>query len=383
MSASVTPKQYPNYSPGLEGVIGGVTTISDIDSDRSSLMYRGYDVHDLAENGTFEETAFLLLYGKLPNAEELHTFMDTLRRTRRLAGEVMAALRITPRHLHPMDQLKVAYTMLAGFDPNYAYNDHGANVRKAIRIIATAPVIVAAGHRLRHGLEPVECDPELGAAGNFLYMLTGERPDPETERTFDATLTLYAEHGYNASTFACRVTVSTLSDLYSGIVSGIGTLKGPLHGGANEEAMRMMLEIGSPANAEAWVREALATKKKVMGFGHREYKKADSRALWLTPVAKRLGERLGNTTWGSISDVLEQVMFEEKGLYPNVDFPAAYLYYLLGIPIELYTPIFVVARVAGWSAHAIEQLDNNRLIRPKAIYEGPAGLKWLPVAERA
>lgn len=382
MSASATPKQYPNYSPGLEGVIGGITTISEIDSDRSSLMYRGFDVHDLAENGTFEETAFLLLYGKLPNAEELHTFLDTLKRTRLVAGEVQAALRMTPRHLHPMDQLKVAYTMLAGFDPNYAYDDHGANIRKAIRIIATAPVIVAAGHRLRHGLEPIEPDEELGTAANFLYMLTGERKDPETERTFDSTLTCYAEHGFNASTFACRVTVSTLSDLYSGIVSGIGTLKGSLHGGANEEAMRMMMEIGSPANAEAWVRDALATKKKIMGFGHREYKKGDSRALWLGPVAKKLGERIGNTTWGHIADVLERVMFEEKGLYPNVDFPAAYLYYLMEIPIELYTPIFVVARVAGWSAHAIEQLDNNRLIRPTVIYEGPKGLPWVPVAKR-
>ncbi|MFQ3587553.1 MAG: citrate/2-methylcitrate synthase [Fimbriimonadaceae bacterium] len=373
---------YPNYSPGLEGVIGGITTISEIDSDRSSLVYRGYDVHDLAQNGTFEETCYLLLYGKLPNREELNGFLDTLRRVRQLPAEVVVALRLTPKHLHPMDQLKVAYTMLAGFDPNYGHEDHGSNVRKAMRIIATAPAMVAAGHRLRHGQEPIEPHPDLATAANFLYMLTGQVPDEETAKIFDSTLTLYAEHGFNASTFACRVTVSTLSDLYSGIVSGIGTLKGPLHGGANEEAMRMLLEIGTPANAESWVREALATKKKVMGFGHREYKKGDSRALWLGPVAKDLGIKRGNPTWGKIADILERVMLEEKGLYPNVDFPAAYLYYLLGIPIELYTPIFVVARVSGWSAHAIEQLDNNRLIRPTVIYEGPKHRPWVPIDER-
>jgi citrate synthase len=213
-------------------------------------------------------------------------------------------------------------------------------------------------------------------------MLHGERADKFTEDLFDSTLTLYSEHGFNASTFACRVCVSTLSDLYSGIVTGIGTLKGPLHGGANEEAMRMMLEIGSPANAEAWIRDALKNKKKVMGFGHREYKKGDSRALWLSPRAKELGTRMGNTTWGHMADILEQVMLDEKGLYPNVDFPAAYMYYLLGIPIELYTPIFVVARVAGWSAHAIEQLSNNRLIRPKAIYTGPRNVEYVALIDR-
>lgn len=382
MSLTAIQQQYPNYSPGLEGVPGGITKIADIDSDRSSLQFRGYDVHELAEFASYEETAYLLLYEKLPTHDELHAFVDTMNRSRRLPGEVMAALRMTPRHMHPMDQLKVAYTMLAGFDPNYGHEDHGSNVRKAIRIIAAAPTIVAAGHRLRHGEEPIEPDLTLGTAANFLYMLTGKRPDAETQQIFDSTLTLYAEHGFNASTFACRVCVSTLSDIYSGIVTGIGTLKGPLHGGANEEAMRMLLEIGSPSNAEAWVRDALATKKKIMGFGHREYKKADSRALWLGPEAKKLGIRIGNPVWGQIADILERVMLEEKGLYPNVDFHASYIYYNLGIPIELYTPIFVVARVAGWSAHAIEQLDHNRLIRPKAIYEGHRNLAYVKIDER-
>lgn len=380
MSATTT---YPNYSPGLEGVVAGITTISEIDSDRSSLVFRGYDVHELAEYGSFEQTAYLLLYGKLPNKHELNGFKDTLNRARDLPGEVIAALRMTPSHLHPMDQLKVAYTMLSGFDPNYGKDDHGANVRKAIRIIASAPTIVAMGHRLRHGKEPVQPDYALSTAGNFMYMLTGQRPDAYTEKVMDAAMTLYAEHGFNASTFACRVTVSTLSDIYSGIISGIGALKGPLHGGANEEAMRMLLEIGTPDNAESWVREALAEKKKIMGFGHREYKNHDSRALYLSKLAKEIGERMGNPTWGRIADTLEKVMYEEKGIRPNVDFPAAYAFYLLHIPIELYTPIFVMARVAGWSAHAIEQLSHNRLIRPKAIYEGPKQQSWVPIEDRA
>ncbi len=381
MSVNVT-EQYPNYSPGLEGVPGGLTKISDIDSDRSSLQFRGYDVHELAEKCTYEEVAYLLLYEKLPTADELHAFRDSMNRARKLPGEVSAALRMAPRHLHPMDQIKIAYTMQAGFDPNYGHEDKGSNIRKAIRIIASAGTIVAAGHRLRHGEEPIDPDPKLSTAANFLYMLTGNVPDEATEKLFDSTLTMYAEHGFNASTFACRVCVSTLSDVYSGIVTGVGTLKGPLHGGANEEAMRMLLEIGSPAKAEAWIRDALVNKKKVMGFGHREYKKGDSRALWLGPRAKELGKRIGNPTWGQIADTLEKVMLEEKGLYPNVDFPAAFLYYNLGIPIELYTPIFVVARVAGWSAHAIEQLENNRLIRPKAIYTGEKNVKFVEMKDR-
>ncbi|HVL39132.1 MAG TPA: citrate/2-methylcitrate synthase, partial [Fimbriimonadaceae bacterium] len=272
--------------------------------------------------------------------------------------------------------------LLAGFDDDYDANDREANIRKAVRITGAAPTIVAAGHRIRVGQEPIDPDPSLGTAGNFLYMLSGQRPDAYTEKVFDATLTLYAEHGFNASTFAARVCVATLSDIYSGIVTGIGTLKGPLHGGANEEAMRMLQEIGAPENAEGWIRDALANKKKIMGFGHREYKKGDSRAMWLTPKAKELGQRKGETKWGDIADTLERVMLEEKGLYPNVDFPAAYFYYLLGIPIDLYTPIFVIARVTGWSAHIVEQLDNNRLIRPKAIYEGPSNIEFVPLDRR-
>jgi len=383
MSSPVT--EYPNYSPGLEGVVAGISQISDIDSDRSSLQYRGYDVHDLAEQGSFEETAYLLLFGKLPNAGELAAFRKTLGEEREVPEAVYTALKAMPKSTHPMDMIRTAYSILAPFDPDYTApsTDHDANVRKAVRIVAKASTMVANGHRIRQGLEPLKPNPEHSIAENFLYLMTGAAPIPKTVETLDASLTLYAEHGFNASTFANRVTVATLSDLYSGVVTGIGTLRGPLHGGANEEAMRMILEIGEPSNAQAWIDDALATKKKIMGFGHREYKKGDSRAMYMSKVAKELGEETGNTKFGEIAEVLERTMLERKNIYPNVDFPAAYAYYLLDIPIDLYTPIFVVARVSGYCAHAIEQLDNNRLIRPKCIYDGARNLDYVPLADRA
>lgn len=383
MSAPTATK-YPNYSPGLEGIIAGVSTISEIDSDRSSLQYRGYDVHDLAEKGSFEQTAYLLLFEKLPNQAELDAFKKTLAAEREVPEAVYTALKALPKDTHPMDMIRTAYSVLAPFDPDYTVpsTDKDANLRKAVRILAKAGTMVANGHRIRQGLEPLKPKPEHGIAANFLYLMNGEEPLAKTVQVMDASLTLYAEHGFNASTFACRVTVATLSDLYSGIVSGIGTLRGPLHGGANEEAMKMILKIGEPSNAQAWIDDALANKGKIMGFGHREYKKGDSRAMYMTKVAKELGRESGNTKFGEIADILEKTMLEKKNLHPNVDFPAAYAYYLLGIPIDLYTPIFVVARVSGWSAHAIEQLANNRLIRPKAIYEGEANLTYPEIGSR-
>ncbi len=375
---------YPNYSPGLEGVIAGISKISEIDSDRSSLQYRGYDVHDLAEKGCFEQTAYLLLNEKLPTQAELDAFKKQLAAEYEVPEGVYAALKAMPKNSHPMDLLRTGYSVLAPSDPDYAEpaTNREANLRKAVRIVAKGGALVGNAHRIRQGLEPLKPDASLSVAGNFLYLMSGEKPDEYTEKVMDASLTLYAEHGFNASTFACRVTVATLSDLYSGIVSGIGTLKGPLHGGANEEAMRMILEIGTPENAEAWVRDALTNKKKIMGFGHREYKKGDSRAFYMSKVAKEIGQRKGNTTYGEIANTMERVMLEEKNLFPNVDFPAAYAYYLLGIPIDLYTPIFVMARVSGWSAHAIEQLSNNRLIRPTAIYEGAKNEPYVSIESR-
>ncbi|HSI71552.1 MAG TPA: citrate/2-methylcitrate synthase [Fimbriimonas sp.] len=381
MSAVAT--QYP-YSPGLEGVPAGVSRVSDIDSDRSSLQYRGYDVHDLAEQGSFEETSFLLIHGHLPTPSELDAYKKRLAEYRDVPPQVYDALRAMPKNAHPMDWIRTAFSVVAGYDPDYdkPSSDREANVRKAERIVARAGTMVANGFRISKGQDPIAPDPNLGHAANFLYVLGGKKGDDFTAHVLDTSLTLYAEHGFNASTFACRVCVATLSDLYSGIIAGISTLKGPLHGGANEAAMEMILEIGSADKAEEWIRDALTNKKKIMGFGHREYKKGDSRAMYMSKVAKEIGRRKGNTTYGDIADVLEGVMLKEKNLYPNVDFPAAYAYYLLDIPIELYTPIFVVARVSGYAAHAIEQLENNRLIRPKAIYEGEKNLEYVALANR-
>lgn len=376
---------YPNYSPGLEGVIGGITTISDIDSDTSSLIYRGYNVHDLASKGSFEETAHLLLVGHLPNQSELDAFKKTIASEYEVPAEVYTALKQLPKDCHPMDIAKVGFAVYAPFDPDYAKptTEDAANVRKAIRILAKASTIVGNGHRIRSGQEPLKPNASHTIAQNFLHLMSGdETPDQETAHVLDSSMTLYAEHGYNASTFACRVTVATLSDIYSGIVSGIGTLKGPLHGGANEEAMKMIEEIGEPEKAEAWIRDALATKKKIMGFGHREYKKRDPRAIYMTVIAKDLAIKKGVEKYAKIADILEHVMETEKGIYPNVDFPAAYAYFALGIPIDLYTPIFVIARVSGWSAHVLEQLRNNRLIRPNCIYEGSTKETWVPIEER-
>lgn len=377
-------KEYENYSPGLQGVIAGITTISHIDVPTSSLTYRGINVHELAEKGTFEETAFLLLFGYLPKKAELDEFKATLAKERHIPNHVWEALRLCDSGMHPMDRLKVGYGMLCALDPDYKKpaTDHDANVRKAIRIIAKASTLVAGDYRIMKGEKPIDPDPNAGTAANFLYMLTGSHPDDFTANAMDTSLTLYAEHTFNASTFACRVCVATLSDLYSGILTGIGTLKGPLHGGANEEAMKMMLQVGTPEKAEEWTRNALANKEKIMGFGHREYRKSDSRAGILTQLGKELGKRTGNTTWGDIADTMEKIMWDEKQLFPNVDFPAAYTYYLMGIPVELYTPIFVIARTSGWCTHMIEQLDNNRLIRPNCIYEGSEPKGYTPIDER-
>ncbi len=382
MSAIQT--QYPNYSPGLEGVPAGITSISEIDSDRSSLTYRGYNVHDLAEQGSYEQTAYLLIYKKLPTAQELADFNELLGAERQVPEQVYQAIAALPKDANPMDSIRTGYSVLAAYDPDYRADvmDFDAKVRKAVRIIAKASTMVGNGYRISQGLDPIEPNPKHSSAANLLHLITGTEPDPKTVETMDVSLTLYAEHGFNASTFACRVTVSTLSDLYSGVVAGISTLRGPLHGGANEEAMRMILEVGTPENAEAWIRDALATKKKIMGFGHREYKKGDNRAFHMSKVAKQLGIEKGITKYSEIAEILERVMLEEKGIYPNVDLPTGYAYYLLGIPIDLYTPIFAVARVAGYSAHAIEQLTHNRLIRPKAIYEGPTYLPYVPIADR-
>jgi 2-methylcitrate synthase/citrate synthase II len=373
------------YSPGLEGVIAGTTSLSEIDIEKSRLVYRGYDVHDLAEKGCFEETAYLLFYGELPTRQQLTEFQERLAQERSVPSYVYEVLRQTPREAHPMDRLKVAVSALAPSDPDYNADptDREANLRKATRLTAKMGNLVANSWRIANGQEVIEPHPKLHTAANFLYMLFGKEPDDLNTKTLDTSLVLYAEHGYNASTFAARVTVSTLSDIYSGVVSAIGALKGPLHGGANEKAMEMLMEIGSPERAEPYIKEALAQKKKIMGFGHREYKISDSRAGIMSEMGHRIAEQKGDKRWVEIADIVERVMKQEKNLFPNVDFPAAYTYYLMGIPIPLYTPIFAVSRITGWTAHIIEQLDNNRIIRPKCLYEGPAPRPYIPIDQRS
>jgi citrate synthase len=290
--------------------------------------------------------------------------------------------KLYPKNSNPMDMLKAAAALLALHDPEKDDDSHDANIRKAIRLVAKFPAMIAWSYRLSRGQDIIQPDNSLAHGENFLYMLLGKKPDPYVAHVFDISLICYADHGFNASTFASRVTVSTMSDIYSGTTSAIGTLKGSLHGGANEEAMYMLMEIGTPENAEHWVMDALATKKKIMGFGHREYKTGDPRAAILTGMAGEVSEKLGDSKWYRIATIVEDLMRREKNIVPNVDFPTSYVYYLMGLPIEIYTPIFALSRIAGWTAHMIEQLDNNRLIRPKAIYEGPQHLDYVPRAQR-
>ena len=387
---STTAKSKTDYSPGLEGVMAGYTAISEVDGDANRLAYRGYDVVDLVQSCSFDEVAYLLLFGKLPNCIELTDFRRTVGENRHVPGVVYDLLDHFPPDTHPMDTLRAGVSTLAAFDEDRDDNSHEANLRKAVRLYAQMPTLVVNSHRILHSLPPIAPDPMLDHNTNFFHMLGSISPRHASladahglrEDVFNVTQILYAEHGYNASTFAARVTVSTLSDLHSGVVSAIGTLKGPLHGGANEAAMAMLEEIGDASKATEWVKTALAGKKKIMGFGHREYKRGDVRAKIFKERAIVLGQKMGDTHWHDISEVVEAEMLAAKNLLPNVDFPVASAYALMGIPTPLYTPIFVMARITGWSAHIIEQLDNNRLIRPANGYNGPHGLKVTPLEER-
>lgn len=370
------------YSPGLEGVIAGTTVLSHVNPERNSLMYRGYDIQDLVRHSSYEEVAFLLVKGHLPTQSEFQAFCKELKANRELPSTIVDTFKTLPPNSNPMDMLKVGVALLALHDPDKDDNSHDANVRKAVRLIAKFPQLIAYSYRINRGQDVVAPDNTLEHGENFLYMLLGKKPDSYIANVFDRSLMCYADHGFNASTFSSRVTVSTLSDLYSGTLAAIGALKGPLHGGANEEAMKMLQEIRSPEEAEAWVMDAIASKKKIMGFGHREYKTGDPRAEIMTGLGAEMSEKLGDVRWYKTAEIVEKVMRREKNILPNVDFPTAYIYYLMELPIEIYTPIFALARIAGWTAHMIEQLDNNRLIRPKALYEGPAHLDYIPIEQR-
>jgi citrate synthase len=367
------------YSPGLEGVIAGETAVSTVEG---GLRYRGYPVTELAEKCNFDEVAYLLLYGDLPKQKQLDDFQARVAAARRLPAPLKELFPAVPKWTPPMDALRTAVSILAHFDQDVDDNSAEANLRKAERLYAQIPLAIAEQFRAHKGLQPIKAVPELGHAASFLYLLRGKEATPEEVRAFDVSLTLYAEHEFNASTFTARVTVSTLSDLHSGVVAAIGALKGPLHGGANEKVMSLLEAAGGPETAEKWIRDALVRKEKVMGFGHRVYKTGDIRAKVLRDYARKAAERTGQMKWEETADIIERVMEAEKKLLPNLDWPAGRLYHALDLEIPIYTPIFVMSRITGWSAHIIEQLANNRLIRPRGRYTGPALKTVVPIGER-
>ncbi len=354
--------------PGLEGVIAGDTDIACVDQGR--LLYRGYDISELAEKAGYEEVAHLLLYGALPNKAQLAAFRDTLTRSHGLPKEVVQTIRSTPREVPMMDVLRTAISMAGHFDP-VADNDLDALRCRAVWLIAICSDVVAARFRLLMSKEPVAAKSGLSHAAQLLYTCHGSDPDEQSARVLDLTLVLYAEHEFNASTFTCRVITSTASDMVSAVVGAIGALKGPLHGGANEQAIKLINRFKSGKEARGWAENALATKQKIMGFGHRVYKQGDHRAHILEQDMRRLAEKKGRKDLVEIYDAIKDVMVNKaKPIYPNVDFPCGLTYYLLGLPPDLYTPLFVCSRVAGWCAHYIEQSQNNRLFRPLSRYVG-------------
>ncbi|MBI3805464.1 MAG: citrate synthase [Nitrospirae bacterium] len=367
--------------PGLEGVLAGESAICDVEETTGGLLYRGYRIEALAESASFEEVAYLLLIGKLPNRKELSDFSTELAAARPLPGTVRRFLKSVPRDVNPMDFLRTAVSFLGLEDPDRSVNEHPANLRKAIRLIAQIPSLLAAFRSAPQAPPPP--DPELSHAANLLYLITGSRPDPFSAKVMEVSLILYAEHEFNASTFAARVTASSLSDLHSAVTSAIGSLKGPLHGGANEAVMKMLLEIGGSEQADRYIGERLARKERIMGFGHRVLKSGDPRSDIIKKYACTLGEQKNDRSWFDLSSRIEEKIRREKGLYPNLDFYSASAYYLLGLPIEFDTPLFVCSRIAGWSAHVMEQHDHNRLIRPRCRYTGPGERPYLPIASRS
>ena len=367
---------------GLEGVVATTSSICFINGEAGVLSYRGYNIHSLAENATFEEVVYLLWHNKLPNKSELEQLKSELAQARELPGEVIGFLKSVPEAT-PMDVLRTAVSMLGLFDSIAADGSEEANRKKAAKLVAKIPAIVSSFDRLRSGKAIIAADPSLSHAANFLYTLTGKRPDEVMEKVFDIALILHADHELNASTFAARVTAATLSDIYSAVTSAIGALKGPLHGGANEAVVRMLLASKNPEDAVQKAKSDLANKVKVPGFGHRVYRVFDPRAVHLKKLSEELGKRTGHGELFEKSARVERAMKEAKNLNANVDFYSASTYYSLGIPVDIFTPVFAVSRIAGWTAHILEQYENNRLIRPRAEYTGaPDGQTWTPIEAR-
>jgi citrate synthase len=368
---------------GLEGVVATSSSICYIDGDKGILSYNGFNINELASHASFEEVIFLLWNGRLPTQTELTALKSKLVAERELPAEVTAFLKGVPKGAVPMDVLRTAVSLLSLYDPIAADMSNDANVAKAVKLMARVSTLVTSFDQLRNGRAVAPGDPNLGYAANFLYTLTGKKPDQVMERVFDVALILHADHELNASTFAARVTAATLSDIYSSVTSAIGALKGPLHGGANEAVIQMLLKTKTPDDAVAKVKADLANKVKIPGFGHRVYHTLDPRAIHLKAFSEQLGKSTGHTDLYEKSSRVEQAVSEAKGLNANVDFYSASCYYSLGIPIDLFTPIFAVSRMSGWTAHILEQYRNNRLIRPRADYTGlPDGQPWVPIEKR-
>jgi citrate synthase len=365
---------------GLEGIVATTSSISSIID--GVLTYRGIDIDDLAEHSSFEEVAYLLWYGKLPTKSELDQLRSDLGSNAAIVDSVIQQIKLYPKDTNSMAALRTAVSSLALYDDEANDMSPEANLRKAIRLQAQLPTVIAAFARIRDGKEPIAPKSGVSISYNFLYMLTGKEPEAIAVEALDKALVLHADHELNASTFAARVTVATLSDIYSGVTSAIGALKGPLHGGANEAVMAMLEEVGGVENVESFINEKLANKEKIMGFGHRVYKNGDPRAKHLQKMSYELGKITNNMTWYDMSIKIEAMVTGQKGLKPNVDFYSASVYTSLEIPRDLFTPIFAISRVSGWTAHILEQYENNRLIRPRAEYTGPVTQKYVPIENR-
>ncbi|MDC0358555.1 bifunctional 2-methylcitrate synthase/citrate synthase [Oligoflexia bacterium] len=367
---------------GLEGVIFDTSSISKVVPEQKALFYRGYPVHLLADLCSFEEVAYLLWNEDLPTSSELEQFCQKERSLRDISDELIALIRLYPKGIHPMDALRTAISFL-GLEDEKAWENTAEDLqRKAFELLAKIPTIIAANYRVQKGLEPLAPRADLNFSENVFHMFFDEVPAPEAVKAFDASLTLYAEHGFNVSTFTARVVISSLSDVYGAITAAVASLKGSLHGGANEQVMYMLQEVGDASKAEAWLQDALAQKKKIMGFGHRVYRHGDSRVPTMKKYRNELAKVKGNTELVELSDILEEGMIAAKNIYPNLDYPAGPAYYLMGFDIDVFTPLFVMARITGWTAHLMEQLADNRLVRPLSDYNGAAEREPKPITER-
>ncbi|MBI4000753.1 MAG: citrate synthase [Nitrospira defluvii] len=377
---------HSSYSPGLEGVIAGESAICQVDEGEAGLRYRGYAIGDLAEWSSFEEVAYLLLFGHLPTRTELEEFSELLIRNRRLPDSAQRFVESLRQGMHPMDVLRTGISLLGLSDPDAQDGSREANLRKSLRLLSQIPLLIADSYRVIAGKPPTRPDQTRSFAQHLLHLVAGPKKGEAgaaMAQALNVSLMLYAEHEFNASTFSARVTASTLADLHGAITAAVATLKGPLHGGANEAVASMLVEIGSPERAESWVREALAKKRRVMGFGHRVLRQGDARSAIIQRHAERLSHLYGDSSWYEMAATIHRIMREEKGLHPNLDFYTAVAYLLIGIPRELSTPLFVCSRITGWCAHVIEQQDHNRLIRPRALYRGPAPRTYEPLERRA